>query len=256
MSGQGSDTEEHPKNGDEKVTSRSDTDTGTDEEDTDSTTTDSESEPSDTDSSTEDSDGTTTDSDEESGDDGDSPEESEDDTENPGKTGHVSMETTRESEVSVALNPPTPTEQLGGQDTDEENDGTDADDEGEDEGEGEDLDDVNEDDVLDLPVPDKEPVKKDEKEETLPIYKSGPLILGPRRQKLWLTKYERARIIGTRATQLVGGMPDRLKPEEREQVQGPIARAKLELLQRETPFIIRRTLPNGTEELVPVQEML
>lgn len=86
-------------------------------------------------------------------------------------------------------------------------------------------------------------------------YESGPLILGSRENKLWATKYERARIIGTRATQLAKGMPDRLKEDEREKTKGVIEKAKLEYFQRETPFIIERRMPSGKKEYVTVQEL-
>jgi DNA-directed RNA polymerase subunit K/omega len=144
-----------------------------------------------------------------------------------------------------------------------------ADDEGGEDEESPDIEEDGDEDVevpdavLDLPIPDE-----DDKEvevinakgkkippKQLEEFKSGPLHLGSRLPKPRLSKFERARIIGTRATQIQNGMPVRLKPEERQQVKGPIALAKLELLQRESPLIISRELPNGDKELVTVQEI-
>ena len=121
----------------------------------------------------------------------------------------------------------------------------------------EDVDDVEvPDNVLDIPIPDQD--DKEQKPNTQSVqseYRSDHLHIGTRLPHPRFTKFERARLIGTRATQIQGGMPDLLTPEEREQVHGPINKAKLELLLRKTPFIINRQLPDGSRELVTVQEM-
>lgn len=194
--------------------------------------------------------GTSSESSDSGSSDEDSDEEGEDED---GDGSNVDLTTSRVTPTNQEKRPPIPPEVVLDQDGGK--DDTDADADVETDGETDAESEVDEDDVLDLPVPDKDLPASTKKEEMVPLYRSGPLVLGKRLPKMWMTKYERARIIGTRATQLVGGMPDRLRPEERDQVQGPIARAKLELLQRETPFIIQRTLPNGEKELITVQEM-
>lgn len=69
-----------------------------------------------------------------------------------------------------------------------------------------------------------------------------------------LTKYERARILGTRAAQIQNGMPPvfledgkmvGLPEEFKDVVKNSIDLAKLELKLKSTPLIIRRRLPSG-----------
>lgn len=79
-----------------------------------------------------------------------------------------------------------------------------------------------------------------------------------------LTKYERARILGTRATQIQNGMsPVFLKdgkivgiPDEfKDVVKNSIDLAKLELQLKSTPLIIKRVLPSGRIIEKTVQEL-
>eukprot|EP00919_Chromeraceae_sp_WS-2016_P035849 GHVR01085027.1.p1 GENE.GHVR01085027.1~~GHVR01085027.1.p1 ORF type:complete len:126 (+),score=29.86 GHVR01085027.1:450-827(+) len=69
----------------------------------------------------------------------------------------------------------------------------------------------------------------------------------------YMTKYEKARIIGTRALQIsmnapvtveLGGLTD------------PILIAEKELYELQLPFIIRRYLPNGAFEDWPLAELI
>ena len=89
-----------------------------------------------------------------------------------------------------------------------------------------------------------------------PIIPSGELHAGPK-EKLrarakhervttpYLTKYERARILGTRAMQLAHNAPVLVRLEGEVD---PLSIAEKELRERVVPFIIRRFLPDNTYE--------
>lgn len=79
-----------------------------------------------------------------------------------------------------------------------------------------------------------------------------------------LTKYERARILGTRAAQIQNGMPPvfleegkivGIPNEFKDSLKNSIDIAKLELKLKSTPLIIRRKLPSGKVDERPVQEL-
>jgi DNA-directed RNA polymerase I, II, and III subunit RPABC2 len=60
-----------------------------------------------------------------------------------------------------------------------------------------------------------------------------------------LTKFERARIVGVRLQQLAYGAKPRVNVENLKSINEIVEK---ELLERKIPFIIRRSLPNGTFE--------
>lgn len=60
-----------------------------------------------------------------------------------------------------------------------------------------------------------------------------------------MTKYERTRIIGVRATQIAFGSPPLVNVSN---LKTPIEKAEKELQERKLPIIIRRKLPNGVYE--------
>ncbi|CAD8079161.1 unnamed protein product [Paramecium sonneborni] len=68
----------------------------------------------------------------------------------------------------------------------------------------------------------------------------------------FLTKYERARVIGTRALQISRNSPIYVDPKE---TTDPIQVAQQELNENKIPFIIRRYLPNGNFEDWELQEL-
>ena len=79
-----------------------------------------------------------------------------------------------------------------------------------------------------------------------------------------LTKYEKARIIGTRAAQIQNGMPAvflkngihvDLPDEYKDVVKSSIDEAKLELMLKSSPLIIDRVLPSGKVDKRTVQEL-
>jgi DNA-directed RNA polymerase I, II, and III subunit RPABC2 len=69
----------------------------------------------------------------------------------------------------------------------------------------------------------------------------------------YLTKYEKARILGQRAKQINSGAYPFIKAPENV-IDGYII-AELELKQKRIPFIIRRPLPNGGSEYWKVQDL-
>lgn len=69
----------------------------------------------------------------------------------------------------------------------------------------------------------------------------------------YMTKYERARILGTRALQIAMGAPVMV---ELEGETDPLEVARKELKQRKIPIIIRRYLPDGSFEDWAVDELI
>ncbi|EGR30001.1 RNA polymerases k subunit family protein, putative [Ichthyophthirius multifiliis] len=69
----------------------------------------------------------------------------------------------------------------------------------------------------------------------------------------FLTKYEKARIIGTRALQIAQNSPIYVDTDEKDY--DPIAIAEKEFVQKKIPFIIRRYLPNKSYEDWPLDQL-
>lgn len=83
------------------------------------------------------------------------------------------------------------------------------------------------------------------------IKSSKDIIVGPKR----LTRYEKARIIGARALQLsMGAMP--LIPAENLPSKDPLVIAEEELKRGVLPMSIRRTLPDGRYQNVPLKWLI
>jgi DNA-directed RNA polymerase I, II, and III subunit RPABC2 len=77
--------------------------------------------------------------------------------------------------------------------------------------------------------------------------------LKPIRTTPYLTKYERARLLGTRALQISMGAPVAVDPQGETD---PIVIAELELNNGSLPLIIRRFLPNNEFEDVDVRTLV
>ncbi|MEM3833181.1 MAG: DNA-directed RNA polymerase subunit K [Thermoprotei archaeon] len=75
-------------------------------------------------------------------------------------------------------------------------------------------------------------------------------IIGPPR----LTRFEKARILGARATQLAMGAPPLV--EVPPNVKNPLDIAKLELEKGVLPLVIKRKLPNGKSMYIQASELL
>jgi len=68
-----------------------------------------------------------------------------------------------------------------------------------------------------------------------------------------LTRFERARIVGARALQITMGAPLLLEPGG---LSNPIDMALRELYEGVLPITIRRKLPEGTYQDIPIQWLL
>lgn len=71
---------------------------------------------------------------------------------------------------------------------------------------------------------------------------------------IFLTRYEKARIVGARALQISFGAPILVvKPKE---IIDPIKISQLELKSGILPLTIRRELPDGTYQDVPINKLI
>ncbi len=70
----------------------------------------------------------------------------------------------------------------------------------------------------------------------------------------FMTKYEKARLIGTRAVQISKNAP--VMVDIGKEDIDPISIAEKELHEKKLPFIIRRYLPDGSYEDWSVEELL
>jgi DNA-directed RNA polymerase I, II, and III subunit RPABC2 len=85
----------------------------------------------------------------------------------------------------------------------------------------------------------------------------GPRGYKPNKERItsnFLTKYERARILGTRALQLSKNAPPMVVPQPGET--DPYKLAERELASRKIPFIVRRYLPDRTYEDWKLSELI
>ena len=83
-----------------------------------------------------------------------------------------------------------------------------------------------------------------------PSFEEKPLKIGPKK----LTRYEKARVIGARALQISMGAPILIDIEETNR--SPIDIALMELQEGVLPMSIRRRLPDGTSENIPLKILL
>ena len=88
----------------------------------------------------------------------------------------------------------------------------------------------------------------DVKHETQELESDGKILMGPP----ILTRFEKARIMGARALQLSLGAPTFIEIPETAATSLDIAMEELE--QRLIPISIRRTLPNGDYQNIPLFE--
>ena len=72
-------------------------------------------------------------------------------------------------------------------------------------------------------------------------------MIGPRK----LTRFEKARIVGARAMQISMGAPVLLDVDVKET--SPISIALMELKEKVLPISIRRSLPDGTSQNIPLK---
>lgn len=82
-----------------------------------------------------------------------------------------------------------------------------------------------------------------------------PVVVGRsmmRRTSPYMSKYEKARIIGTRALQISANAPIMVEPRGET---NPLRIAEMEMKAKKLPLIIRRNLPDGTYEDWLVSEL-
>ena len=123
--------------------------------------------------------------------------------------------------------------------------------------EGQDFDDEDDDDLDDdIDIVDED-LAEDEKQEENEL---GGIRRGQRKVEdkdritsRFMTKYERARILGSRALQISKNAPLMVDPGEESD---PYKLAEMELDKRKVPFIVRRYLPDGSYEDWKVSELL
>lgn len=75
-------------------------------------------------------------------------------------------------------------------------------------------------------------------------------LIGPKK----LTRFERARVVGARALQISMGAPVLIDVSQSSK--SPIDIALMELEQRVLPISIRRTLPDGESQNIPLRLLL
>ena len=76
------------------------------------------------------------------------------------------------------------------------------------------------------------------------------ITVGPQK----LTRFEKARIVGARSLQLAMGAPSFVPIDE--SIRDSIALAMTELASDALPISIRRSLPNGTSQDIPIKYLL
>lgn len=115
---------------------------------------------------------------------------------------------------------------------------------------GEDFDDVDEDDNID-------DINQDEEVDNIEIIAQGQGGGGvPKSKRIttkYMTKYERARVLGTRALQIAMCAPIMV---ELDGETDPLQIAMKELKQRKIPIIIRRYLPDHSYEDWSIDELI
>ena len=93
---------------------------------------------------------------------------------------------------------------------------------------------------------DSDPLETEDKDDQEPVERA-------RKTSKYMTKYERARILGTRALQISMNAPVMV---ELEGETDPLEIAMKELRERKIPFTIRRYLPDGSYEDWGVDELI
>ncbi|XP_059477543.1 DNA-directed RNA polymerases I, II, and III subunit RPABC2 [Neocloeon triangulifer] len=115
---------------------------------------------------------------------------------------------------------------------------------------GDDFDDVEEDENID------EMDQQEEEGENIELIGSAEALAVQKSKRIttpYMTKYERARVLGTRALQIAMCAPVMV---ELDGETDPLQIAMKELKQRKIPIIIRRFLPDGSYEDWGIDELI
>lgn len=91
---------------------------------------------------------------------------------------------------------------------------------------------------------------KDKKKGKRAAEEGFDVLVGPQK----LTRFEKARIVGARSLQLAMGAPSFVPVDET--VRDSIALAMMELASDALPISIRRSLPNGHSQDIPIKYLL
>jgi len=91
---------------------------------------------------------------------------------------------------------------------------------------------------------------KDKKKAKRAADEGFEILIGPQK----LTRFEKARIVGARSLQLAMGAPAFVPIDEN--VRESIALAMMELASDALPISIRRSLPNGNSQDIPIKYLL
>lgn len=113
---------------------------------------------------------------------------------------------------------------------------------------------LRDDDILDEPG--EEELQDDDAMDTTEVELRQGEVETPREERIttkYMTKYEKARILGTRALQISMNAPIMVEAEGEKD---PLEIALKELREKKIPFIIRRKLPDGSFEDWPVHELI
>ncbi|GAU95328.1 hypothetical protein RvY_06962 [Ramazzottius varieornatus] len=99
-------------------------------------------------------------------------------------------------------------------------------------------------------------VQQDDQQDPVEVVTSGVVHPTPKEKRIttpYMTKYERARVLGTRALQIAMNAPIMVEIKNETD---PLEIAKKELKVGKIPMIVRRYLPDGTFEDWSVEELI
>jgi DNA-directed RNA polymerase I, II, and III subunit RPABC2 len=91
---------------------------------------------------------------------------------------------------------------------------------------------------------------RDKKKSKRAVEDGFDVLIGPQK----LTRFEKARIVGARSLQLAMGAPSFVPIDET--IRDSIALAMMELASEALPISIRRSLPNGKSQDIPIKYLL
>jgi len=119
------------------------------------------------------------------------------------------------------------------------------------------MDDYGDDDMDEVPPGLEEEEEEEEQYDNFDVAPEGQLEgqarEGKRRTSPYMTKYEKARVLGTRALQISMNAPIMVELDGETDA---LEIAEKELHQKCIPFIVRRYLPDGTYEDWPVSDLI
>lgn len=113
--------------------------------------------------------------------------------------------------------------------------------------------DQNQENIVESGDPSAAAAAKSQNKNTVAAVKSKKIANEDRKTTPYLTKYEKARILGTRALQISGNAPVLIDVEG---MTDPLEIALKELKEKKIPLVVRRYLPDGFYEDWTVEELI